>query len=150
MPSANMRTNNNTNTSQQLNMKTEFTISPKDVEGLVLEIKENLRVSATTLKALPCSHISRKSSRASPYRVPAKFCTCDTTNCESCTRRQRREQLDSQENPYELLQKLLKDGSLVNEAVRRVKLGLSPKQRYFYESDDESSPMLHLYAKELE
>lgn len=125
----------------------EFNISSKDVEGLVLEIKENLRLSAaSTMKALPCSHLSRKSSRASPYRVPGKF-GCETGCDAACMRKNRRKpQQDTTEDPYELLQKLLRDGSLVNEAVRRVKLGLSPKQRYFYESDEESSPVLRFYT----
>lgn len=130
----------------------EFNISSKDVEGLVLEIKENLRLSATTMKAIPCSHLSRKSSRASPYRIPGKFCCESTNSCEStCGRKARRKPAQdpsTQEDPYELLQKLLRDGSLVNEAVRRVQLGLTPKQRYFYESDEESSPVLRLCSQE--
>lgn len=52
------------------------------------------------------------------------------------------------EDPYELLQKLLRDGGLVSEAVRRVKLGLTPKQRYFYESDEENSPVLRFYSQD--
>lgn len=148
MPSANMRSNANTG---EMKIKApEFNISSKDVEDLVMEIKENLRVSAvTSMKALPCSHISRKSSRASPYRVPTRICTCDSSICDStCTKRFKRKQENVQEDPYELLQKLLRDGSLVNEAVRRLQLGLSPKQRYFYESDEESSPVLRLCSQE--
>jgi hypothetical protein len=99
---------------------------------------------------IPCSHLSRKSSRASPYRIPGKFC-CDSATCDSsCLRKAKRklQQDPAQEDPYELLQKLLRDGSLVNEAVRRVQLGLTPKQRYFYESDEDSSPVLRLYSQE--
>lgn len=153
MPSADMRTMSTNNSTGSINpvKGPEFNISSKDVEGLVLEIKENLRLSATTMKAIPCSHISRKSSRASPYRVPGKFC-CETNSCESsCLKKGRRKQQQdaaTQEDPYELLQKLLRDGSLVNEAVRRVQLGLTPKQRYFYESDEDSSPVLRLCSKE--
>lgn len=143
MPSVNMRSNNNTTEMGPIKGP-EFSITTKDVEELVLEIKENLRLSATNLKALPCRHISRKSSRASPYRVPGKFCSC-----ENCLRKQKRKHQENvQEDPYELLQRLLRDGSLVNEAVRRVKLGLTPKQRYFYESDEESSPVLHFCSQE--
>uniref|UniRef100_A0A182QGM0 Uncharacterized protein n=1 Tax=Anopheles farauti TaxID=69004 RepID=A0A182QGM0_9DIPT len=43
------------------------------------------------------------------------------------------------DDPYEFLQTLLKNNNLVKEAVRRLQHGLSPKQRYFYESDEESS-----------
>ncbi|XP_071054623.1 uncharacterized protein [Onthophagus taurus] len=154
MPSANMR-NSNASTGSVPVKAPEFTISAKDVEGLVLEIKENLRVS-TTMKAIPCSHLSRKSSRASPYRVPNRIiCPCENSNntisstvCECGRKLKRKPAQDNQEDPYELLQRLLRDGSLVNEAVRRVQLGLSPKQRYFYESDDDTSPMLRLCAQE--
>lgn len=148
MPSANMRSNNG-NEIKPIKGP-EFSISSKDVEGLVLEIKENLRVSATTMKAIPCSHLSRKSSRASPYRVPSKLCTCDSLCDANCIRKNKKKTQESvvQEDPYELLQRLLRDGSLVNEAVRRVQLGLSPKQRYFYESDEEVSPVFRLCSQE--
>lgn len=146
MPSADMRAMTNNAPSGR---GPEFSISSKDVEGLVLEIKENLRLSASTMKAIPCSHLSRKSSRASPYRVPGRIC-CDASTCDStCLKKGRRKpQPETQEDPYELLQKLLRDGSLVNEAVRRVQLGLTPKQRYFYESDEESSPVIRLCSQE--
>ncbi|KAJ8983069.1 hypothetical protein NQ317_007111 [Molorchus minor] len=146
MPSADMRTMTTANPIKG----PEFNISSKDVEGLVMEIKENLRLSAaaTTMKALPCSHLSRKSSRASPYRIPGKYC-CDTNCGSNCVRKNKRKPQQENEDPYELLQKLLRDGSLVNEAVRRVKLGLTPKQRFLYESDDESrSPVLRLFPQE--
>ncbi|KAJ8923532.1 hypothetical protein NQ315_010110 [Exocentrus adspersus] len=152
MPSADMRTMTTTVNGANPIRGPEFNISSKDVEGLVLEIKENLRLSAaaTTMKALPCSHLSRKSSRASPYRIPGKYCY-DTNSCgTSCIRNnKRKQQQDPNEDPYELLQKLLRDGSLVTEAVRRVKLGLTPKQRFFYDSDEESrSPVLRFYSQE--
>jgi len=56
------------------------------------------------------------------------------------------------DDPYELLQKLLKSKNLVKEAVRRLQLNnISPKQRsYFYESDEESrSPMFRVCQLEL-
>ncbi|KAF5287240.1 hypothetical protein FQR65_LT12284 [Abscondita terminalis] len=127
MPSADMRTMSNSNTTNNLNALPirgpEFNISSKDVEGLVLEIKENLRLSASTMKA-PCCHLSRKSSRASPYRVPGRIiCACENNSCEINRKNKRKLHHDSaHDDPYEFLQKLLRDGSLVNEAVRRVQL----------------------------
>lgn len=55
------------------------------------------------------------------------------------------------DDPYELLQVLIKNNSLVKEAVRRLQLNLSPKQRYFYESDEDSSrsPLLRMCQLEL-
>lgn len=150
MPSANMRSTTNS-TEMKAIKGNEFGISSKDMEGLVMEIKENLRVSAvTSMKALPCSHLSRKSSRASPYRVPSRVCSCETSICDTtCPKIFRRKAQESvQEDPYEMLQRLLRDGSLVNEAVRRLQLGLTPKQRYFYESDEEASPVLRLCPQE--
>lgn len=115
----------------------EFNIS--QVEELVSELKENLRLSAMTTKTR--SYISRKSSRASPYRVPAR-CKCDSS-CPDCDGKSRRSfgrnGSHHDEDPYELLQKLIQDGNLVTEAVRRINLtrDLPPKQRYFYESEEE-------------
>lgn len=100
-----------------------------DVEHLVSEIKENLRLSGFKSRRHR-THFSR----AKPYAKP--------TACESCAdRRACRCDDDCQTNddPYEMLQALLREGSLVKEAVRRLQIGLSPKQRYFYESDEESS-----------
>lgn len=53
--------------------------------------------------------------------------------------------LDPADDPFEMLQELISDGSLIKEAVRRLQLGLTatlaqPKQqtkRNFYDSDDE-------------
>lgn len=153
MPSADMCTMSNGNPTNNMNplpiRGPEFNISSKDVEGLVLEIKENLRLSASSFKAIPCSHISRKSSRASPYRVPGRVCSCENA-CDINRKNKRKLQHDANpDDPYEFLQKLLRDGSLVNEAVRRVQLGLTPKQRYFYESEEEfNSPVLKLFSQE--
>lgn len=65
--------------------------------------------------------------------------------------RKRNKSTDDIDDPYEMLQVLLKNNSLVKEAVRRLQLNLSPKQRYFYESDEESSrsPMMRMCQLEL-
>lgn len=65
--------------------------------------------------------------------------------------RKRNKSTDDIDDPYEMLQALLKNNSLVKEAVRRLQLNLSPKQRYFYESDEESSrsPMMRMCQLEL-
>jgi len=120
-----------------------LTISSTDVEGLVLEIKENLRLSGPpSMKAIPCSHLSRKLSRSSPYRIPGD--SYDAT----CIRHKNKQHQDlSQQDPYELLQALLRSEKLINEAVRRVQMGLKTKKCY-YESDEESSrsPVLRFYT----
>lgn len=127
----------------------KFSISSKDIEGLVLEIKENLRLSAASgtiqYKAIPRS-ISRKSSRASPYNRPPKC--CDRRCCDSnCIGKHKIQEVGS-EDPYELLQKFLKDGSLVSEAVKRVQLGLTTKQ-FYYDSDDECrTPVFRFISQE--
>ncbi|XP_056645924.1 uncharacterized protein LOC130895997 [Diorhabda carinulata] len=121
------------------NASSKFSISSKEIEGLVLEIKENLRLSAASAtiqyKAIPRSRsISKRSSRASPYSRPPKCCDkrcCDT----NCVGKHKTQEVGS-EDPYELLQKFLRDGSLVSEAVKRIQLGLTTKQ-FYYDSDDE-------------
>jgi hypothetical protein len=106
----------------------------QDMEQLVCEIKENLRLSGFKHRT---SSSSRRLSRASPYPSVALSCACK----EKCTCRRRRgaQAAASSEDPYERLQELLRDGSLIKEAVRRLKIGLSPKQRYYYDDSDEST-----------
>ncbi|XP_055622311.1 uncharacterized protein LOC129765897 [Toxorhynchites rutilus septentrionalis] len=108
------------------------------VEELVHEIRENLR-----LKAKP-AHQPTRNSRPSPYHIPCRSWSepvCggngDKRPIRSCKKQQQEE--ETIDDPYEFLQTLLKNNSLVKEAVRRLQHGLSPKQRYFYESDEESS-----------
>ncbi|XP_031634733.1 uncharacterized protein LOC116348021 [Contarinia nasturtii] len=126
------------------------------MEELVHEIKENLR-----LKANPSR--TNRSSRPSPYHIPCRSwsgepsaTTCDHTQTKtgktnSNVHNSKKQQDDSIDDPYELLQALLKSNNLVKEAVRRLQLNnISPKQRYFYESDEESrSPMIRMCQLEL-
>lgn len=105
------------------------TLLSLDVEHLVSEIKENLRLSGFKSRRHRTHFV-----RTKPYSKP--------TACELCSdRRSCRcdDDIQTNDDPYEMLQALLREGSLVKEAVRRLQIGLSPKQRYFYESDDESS-----------
>ncbi|XP_050531557.1 uncharacterized protein LOC126900097 [Daktulosphaira vitifoliae] len=101
-----------------------------DVEHLVSEIKENLRLSGFKSRR----HRSNF-ARVQPYAKPVA--------CELCSQKRlcRCDDEDNQDSddPYEMLQVLLREGSLIKEAVRRLQIGLSPKQRYYYESDEESS-----------
>ena len=99
------------------------------------EIKENLRLSGFKSRRNRTSHFAR----VKPY-------TTRPAACESCAARRPcrcddDDDDDDQTNddPYEMLQALLREGSLIKEAVRRLQIGLSPKQRYYYESDEESS-----------
>lgn len=111
------------------------------MEELVHEIKENLR-----LKANPSR--SNRSSRPSPYHIPCRSWSGEqSTTCEKHASKSD----TSIDDPYELLQTLLKSNNLVKEAVRRLQLNnISPKQRYFYESDEESrSPMIRMCQLEL-
>ncbi|XP_050440813.1 uncharacterized protein LOC126845867 [Adelges cooleyi] len=102
-----------------------------DVEHLVSEIKENLRLSGFKTRRHR-SHFAR----VQPYAKPVA--------CESCSQKRLcrcddDEDTQDPDDPYEMLQVLLREGSLIKEAVRRLQIGLSPKQRYYYESDEESS-----------
>lgn len=78
-------------------------------------------------------------------------CTAKATAAMGHCHRKRNKSTDDIDDPYEMLQALIKNNSLVKEAVRRLQLNLSPKQRYFYESDEESSrsPMLRMCQLEL-
>lgn len=136
----------------------------RDMEELVSEIKENLRLSAG-LKSRSAFSVHHK-SRASPYRIPSRSwgdSSCDaclrspSSNCggHSCitvSKKLSSKSSDSSaasDDPYEMLQELLRDGSLIKEAVRRLQRGLSPKQRYFYDSDEETRSPLRMCHLEL-
>lgn len=128
------------------------------MEELVHEIKENLRLKANPTR-------KNRSSRPSPYHIPCRSwsgepsaTTCDHTttkpgkqNSNSTMHNSKKNNDDSIDDPYELLQALLKSNNLVKEAVRRLQINnISPKQRYFYESDEESrSPMIRMCQLEL-
>lgn len=117
------------------------------VEELVHEIRENLR-----LKARPSHHPNR--SRPSPYHIPCRSWSEPVPHNPSSTDKQQTTHPiikkkpapeDTIDDPYELLQQLIKTNNLVKEAVRRLQhnFSSSPKQRYFYESDEEShSPIV--------
>lgn len=129
----------------------------KDMENLVSEIKENLKLSNFKVKSQ-----RNRAVRSRPYTIPSQSCedTMDCDLCSSCTASKSKcshvsstskrysgnsghleanKLKEATDNPYEMLQELLKDGSLIKEAVRRLQKGLSPKQRYFYESEDDSA-----------
>lgn len=118
----------------------------RDMEELVSEIKENLRLSG--FKSRP-TFLTQK-TRVSPYKIPSR----SWDSCESCLSPKCRQSCVKKANvattdPYEMLQELLRDGSLIKEAVRRLQKGLSPKQGYFYDSDEDVRSPLHLCDLEL-
>ncbi|KAJ8881415.1 hypothetical protein PR048_017896 [Dryococelus australis] len=132
----------------------------RDVEELVSEIKENLRLSG--FKSRP-SFAVRHKSRASPYMIPSRSwgadgsascvkspsCNCGGHSCVTVNKKLGKSSETTSDDPYEMLQELLRDGSLIKEAVRRLQKGLSPKQRYFYESDEEGVSPLRMCQLEL-
>lgn len=89
--------------------------------------------------------IKKQRSRPSPYHIP-----CRSWSESSTTQRPRKTCKNDENNiedPYELLQSLLKNNSLVKEAVRRLQLtnasAYSRKQNYFYDSDEDNrSPIV--------
>ncbi|KAG8226652.1 hypothetical protein J437_LFUL005304 [Ladona fulva] len=125
----------------------------RDMEELVYEIKENLRLSGfkgqPSLPSAFAAVVKQKRTnapRASPYRIPVRHGALEDVrpgdSCKSCLRTLNRGKTKQQtEDPYGRLQELLREGSLIKEAVRRLQLGLSPKQRYFYDEDDVSKPI---------
>lgn len=173
----------------------------RDVDLLVSQIKENLRLS--NLKAK--SSVSHKNSRPSPYRVPARSWADPAAGCEVCglrpnaqhahqqqqhvttighhhhhhhhhhhyhhnylKRNERNNRMD--DDPYEVLQELLREGGLIKEAVKRLQANLDElsssevdedeevddedderrssgscyrRKPYFYDSEDEPLPPVY-------
>ena len=135
----------------------------KDVDCLVQEIKENLKLSHG-LKSRSTAVANRSSHRASPYpRVPNPTRQCDNATAVAAVSGLKRwnhrrrypstcmntgsssipgKKLMSKtetDDPFEMLQELISDKSLIKEAVRRLQLGLTPKfsTREFYDSDED-------------
>lgn len=118
-----------------------------DVEELVAAIKHNLR-----LKSRSCHSLCSKSKRMSPYDVPGRTCkhkgnsqSPDKMQCHSaCScvgqdkqHKSRKVLVQASDDPYEMLQELLKEGSLIKEAVKRLQCArpASKENTDFYEFD---------------
>ncbi|RLU24277.1 hypothetical protein DMN91_004489 [Ooceraea biroi] len=174
----------------------DATFLARDVDLLVSQIKENLRLSGLKAK----SSVSHKNSRPSPYRVPARSWAdpaAAATGCEVCGLRassqqqqqhhmtaghhhhhhhyhshlRRNEKSRVDDDPYELLQELLREGGLIKEAVKRLQANLDElsgsevdeddvvvddeddedrrssgcyrRKPYFYDSEDEPLPPMY-------
>lgn len=87
--------------------------------------------------------IKKQRSRPSPYHIPCRSWS-DTASAQKHKNTQRsckNNENNMEDNPYEVLQSLLKNNSLVKEAVRRLQLNASSysrKQNYFYDSDEDN------------
>lgn len=123
----------------------------RDVDLLVAEIKENLR-----LRARPSSSANCK-QRVSPYKVPGRDSSSKCHSCGSpkCLRTCLKKPAHDSSDPYELLQMLLREGSLIKEAVKRLQTAAEPpdaaaaaatkEDKIFYDDDcDSNSPLSHL------
>lgn len=93
----------------------------------------------------PQQHIIKKQrSRPSPYHIPSR--SWSEPAIFGPSKRllgSKKNDENNIEDPYEMLQNLIKSNSLVKEAVRRLQLTststYSRKQRYFYDSDEETT-----------
>ncbi|XP_029664961.1 GSK-3-binding protein-like [Formica exsecta] len=167
------------------------TFLTRDVDLLVSQIKENLRLSSLKAK----SSVSHKNSRPSPYRIPARSWADPAAGCEVCGLRsssqshhqqqqnhvtgghhhhyhshlKRTERNRVDDDPYEVLQELLREGGLIKEAVKRLQANLDElsssevdedeevddeddeqrsnggyrRKPYFYDSEDEPLPPMY-------
>lgn len=88
--------------------------------------------------------IKKQRSRPSPYHIPCRSWSENATVQSKQRNLQKvcKNDENNIEDPYELLQSLLKNNSLVKEAVRRLQLtnasAYSRKQNYFYDSDEDN------------
>ena len=140
----------------------------RDVDLLVSQIKENLRLSSLKAK----SSVSHK-NRPSPYKVPSRS-WADPNGCEVCGTRStgahdhrhhmahnHKRPTAREDDPYELLQELLREGGLIKEAVKRLQANLDElesseveeeddeqstvyrRKPYIYDSEDEQLPPVY-------
>lgn len=135
------------------------------IEELVNEIKQNLRLQSTNNEQFlhqakifnntPQQQIvikKQRFKRSSPYQLPRVETFSVTPKNKGFTKN---DENNIDENPYELLQSLLKNNKLLDFAVKRLQkktINLhspySPKQNYFYDSDEERSPIVMMYQLE--
>lgn len=135
------------------------------IEELVNEIKQNLRLqSANNEQFLQQANIfnntpqqqlvikKQRFKRSSPYQLP-RVESLSAAPKNKCFSANGENNID--ENPYELLQSLLKDNKLLDFAVKRLQdktidlhSSYTPKQNYFYDSDEERSPIVMVYQLE--
>lgn len=95
----------------------------RDVDLLVSQIKENLRLSGLKAK----SSLAHR-SRPSPYRIPSRswadMSSCDAcqelissmaarNNCDRHRHHHHQKRIVNDDDPYELLQELLREGGLI-------------------------------------
>ena len=97
-------------------------------------------------------------------RYPSTCMSGGTTSSGGATGGSSAKGKEKADNPFEMLQELISDGSLIKEAVRRLQVGLGPKlvglererereeRRDFYDSDDEcrTPPAYKYYEDDLE
>ncbi|KAG6796764.1 GSK-3-binding protein-like [Apis mellifera caucasica] len=129
----------------------------RDVDLLVSQIKENLRLSSLKAK----SSISHK-NRPSPYQIPSRS-WADPNSCEICGAKNtgshdhrhhlnhhhhhhhhhHKRSTTRDDDPYELLQELLREGGLIKEAVKRLQANLVDLDNSEEEEDDEQSSIIY-------
>lgn len=92
-----------------------------DMEELVAAIKHNLRLKSKSCHSSLCT----KAKRVSPYDVPSRT-SCkqhdDFCACAFKSNRHHQKTVRQIDDPYEMLQVLLREGSLIKEAVKRLQL----------------------------
>ncbi|CAK9821395.1 hypothetical protein ANTRET_LOCUS131 [Anthophora retusa] len=135
----------------------------RDVDLLVSQIKENLRLSSLKSK----SSISHK-NRPSPYQIPSRS-WADPNHLSHhhyhhhhhhhLHHHHHKRTANRDDDPYELLQELLREGGLIKEAVKRLQANLDEldnseeedddepsvyrRKPYFYDSEDEQLPPVY-------
>lgn len=87
--------------------------------------------------------IRKQRSRPSPYHIPCRSWSENSSSAQQKHKNSQRSCKNDENNledPYEVLQSLLKNNSLVKEAVRRLQhaSSYSRKQNYFYDSDEDN------------
>ncbi|KAA0192389.1 GSK-3-binding protein-like [Hyalella azteca] len=140
--------------------------SQQDLDDLVSQIKEKLRVKAKAPSHSSCTEKIRL--RASPYSIPSRGSKCGCCDSRRCLHRYPNHASNDNgdevtnsgrltsvlhnssnsrtvtDDPYEALQELLREGDLIKEAVRRLNDHyFRPKEKpnsVFYDSDEERIP----------
>lgn len=110
-------------TMSQTDRMTVLTSHDVDVDSLVAEIKENLRLKSKSSARI--GHIVCKQHR----RNVAPYCKPPPPTTSSSSSKRMTNNSNCATEPYEMLQQLLKERNLIKEAVRRLQLSLTEQKK---------------------
>lgn len=109
----------------------ETSLNEQDIDLLATDMKENLRLTSYCAKRTVTRHLYSPYQKREDRRGPID--PLSRILCRPADKNKAKS-----EDPYDMLQELINKGCLIQEAVKRLQLGV-PKSKKLYDSDDENA-----------